>query len=268
MSSVETETGRSPLDEARLAARDLDDAEPATIERNIDETRADVRATLSALEHRLSVDRLIELTVGRIRDRGGAFATNLSDAATQNPIPLLLASIGVGWMMLTSRRNGHDDSRVSGPSVGARAAGVRDSVAGAGDAMAERVRSAVESSREAIDQAAESVRDTATQAAEQTRAGAKRAREGIDQVQERMQTMMHEQPLMLGVLGLAAGALIGALLPSTESEDRLLGDVRDKALRGVARAPRPAARRPKSQSATGQRPPPHGADTAGDKALH
>ena len=49
---------------------------------------------------------------------------------------------------------------------------------------------------------------------------------------------MHEQPLLLGALGLAAGALIGALLPTTEAEDRLLGDARDKTVKSVARTSR------------------------------
>jgi hypothetical protein len=44
--------------------------------------------------------------------------------------------------------------------------------------------------------------------------------------------------LMLGALGLAAGAIIGALLPSTEAEDRWIGDVSDKAVRNVAHASR------------------------------
>jgi hypothetical protein len=53
-----------------------------------------------------------------------------------------------------------------------------------------------------------------------------------------MDRLLHEQPLMLGALGLAAGALIGALLPTTEAEDRFIGDMRDKAVKNVARAGR------------------------------
>ena len=39
---------------------------------------------------------------------------------------------------------------------------------------------------------------------------------------------LHEQPLVLGALGLAAGAAIGAALPATEKEDEWLGDSRDR----------------------------------------
>ena len=39
---------------------------------------------------------------------------------------------------------------------------------------------------------------------------------------------LHEQPLVLGALGLAAGAAIGAALPTTDKEDEWLGDSRDR----------------------------------------
>ena len=52
-------------------------------------------------------------------------------------------------------------------------------------------------------------------------AQANRAREGFN-------TLLEEQPIILGALGLAVGAAIGTMLPSTEQEDRLLGPARDK----------------------------------------
>ena len=47
---------------------------------------------------------------------------------------------------------------------------------------------------------------------------------------------MHEQPLILGALGLAAGALIGAALPASEAENRLVGDARDRAFEKAKQA--------------------------------
>ncbi len=241
MSKIETEAGRRPVDEAQRYAeqRNSEDNDPARIERNIDETRADVRATLAALERKLSVDRLMELTLGRVRDRGGEFASNLSDAAAQNPIPLVLTTIGLGWMMLATRRNGSSGS--SGRSTASmpdRAARVKNKVMSAADRVGEQVHGTVESSREALGHAADSMRGTASRAAQITRSQMQTAREGVEHAQERMQTMLDEQPLLLGALGLAAGVLIGALLPRTEAEDRLLGDVRKKAVQTAARTSR------------------------------
>jgi hypothetical protein len=52
-------------------------------------------------------------------------------------------------------------------------------------------------------------------------------------VREGFNSLLSEQPLLLGALGIAVGAAIGAALPSTEQEDRLFGSARDKALSEV-----------------------------------
>lgn len=56
-----------------------------------------------------------------------------------------------------------------------------------------------------------------------TRDQAARAREGY-------QHMLHERPLVLGAIGVALGAAIGAALPSTRREDELMGRARDDLL--------------------------------------
>jgi hypothetical protein len=49
---------------------------------------------------------------------------------------------------------------------------------------------------------------------------------------------LHEQPLVLGALGLAVGAAIGAALPATETEDEWMGDTRDRLKDRAARLSR------------------------------
>jgi uncharacterized protein YjbJ (UPF0337 family) len=235
---------------------DYDGQSPQEIERDIDETRADMRSTLETLEQRLSFDRLMQMTVGRVRERGGEFAGNLTEAATQNPVPMLLTSIGLGWMMLSSRhppRDPYEDEyRRSGPGIGDRIGGARDRMRGARERMGAgadrvgaemhgamdsargRMRHAADSTRDTLRHATESSRESFRHAAESLRSGAGRAREQVDYTRERMDRMLNEQPLLLGAFGIAAGAIIGALLPTTEHENRMLGETRDKALRKAA----------------------------------
>ncbi|WP_456299931.1 hypothetical protein, partial [Falsiroseomonas oryzae] len=40
--------------------------------------------------------------------------------------------------------------------------------------------------------------------------------------------LVEQQPLLLGAVGLALGAALGALLPPSEAEDRLMGESRDR----------------------------------------
>jgi hypothetical protein len=214
MSTSETDMNRKLEIERRAYAEEVD-KEPYAIERDIDDTRADMRATLEALERRFSFDRLVDLTIGRIRERGGQFAGNLTDAATENPMPLLLTSIGLGWMMLTSRRGPSERSFAhdSGPGARQRMAEAADTVRGAAEATSDTVRGGA--ARVA----------TAT-------------REHVEDARVRMERMLDEQPLMLGALGLAAGAIVGALLPASEQENRLLGEARASAIANVARTSR------------------------------
>jgi len=253
MSTSDTDARRR-LEEERLEAqRGAGDGDAESIERHLDATRADMRATLEALEQRFSFDRLVDLTVGRIRDRGGEFAGNLTDAAARNPVPLLLTSIGIGWMMLTSRRGARDNDaayysgdreRFGDRLRGARerAASAADRMSGAAESTRDTLQQAADSSREALRNAAQSSRDTYEHAAESLRSGAGRAaaatREQLDYARSRMDRLLEEQPLMLGAIGLAAGAILGALLPTTEHEDRFLGDARDKVVRSVAKESR------------------------------
>lgn len=60
----------------------------------------------------------------------------------------------------------------------------------------------------------------------------RRARGGMNQAWSGTQRFVSENPVMVGVIGLAAGLLLGALLPRTRHEDRAFGewsdDVRDQ----------------------------------------
>jgi hypothetical protein len=215
------------------------------LERDIDATRNDLRATLSALERRFSVDRLVDMTIGRIKDRGGEFAGNLGDAVARNPIPLLLTSVGVAWLMM-SRRDG--DGRSSWRSGGAEEATT------AGDGVGARVRDAYESSRETLSNATDSLRSGAETLHWRASRAASATREQVEHAHERMDRLLHEQPLLLGALGLAAGAIIGALVPASATEQQLLSDVRDKAVKKVGESSRERYEAARDSAAAYSRP--------------
>jgi hypothetical protein len=141
--------------------------------------------------HRDDRDRLADA-------EGGAreFGTNLGRSVRDNPMPVALVCVGIAWMMTTSGR--------AGPGLGAQ---VKDRVAGA----AERVRSAVSSdtgrtrelahdTRERLSGASEAVRSRAHDLANASRVRYPRAR-------RRTMRVIDEQPLVLGALGAADGAM-------------------------------------------------------------
>jgi len=205
-----------------------DDAQkndPEALEREIDRTRAQMDQTLGALERKLSPGKLVDEALGLFREHGGDFAANLGNSIKQNPVPVMLAAVGIGWMMFASNRqssnydydsNGEASLAGVGESIKSKAADAGEKLKTGAAAAHDQLANSWESSKDAV---MGRIIETASTAHSQ----AKRAREGLN-------TLLQEQPIILGALGLAVGAALGAVLPSTEHEDRLLGPVRDKTI--------------------------------------
>ena len=95
------------------ASTDPDSKSAAEIEREVQQSRAEVEQTLDAIQARLSPGELLDQAVGYFRDgRGGEFARNLGGPITQNPIPLTLVGVGLAWMMLAGQRSARNGDRL------------------------------------------------------------------------------------------------------------------------------------------------------------
>ena len=191
--------------------------DPKTLEREIDDVRAEMSRTLAALERKFSPGQLLDYYMGVVREHGGEFAANLGHQVKQNPVPMMLTAIGLTWTMLSNRSPyaGNDEAYTYG--------GAADDSPGLGEKLkagAEGARQRLGSSRERLASSKDAMRDRISDTARNTQAQAQRAREGFN-------SLIEEQPLILGALGLALGAAIGAALPRTEKEDRLMGKMRD-----------------------------------------
>jgi ElaB/YqjD/DUF883 family membrane-anchored ribosome-binding protein len=200
--------------------------DPDTLEREIDQTRARMNQTLGALERRLTPGQIVDEAVGLFREHGRDFAANLGSSIKENPVPAMLAAVGIGWLMFGQKRPsppmsayGHyaDYNPDDEGTVGGVGESIKSKVADAG----EKVRSGAIAAADSWTSSKYAVRDRMSRTAGTAQAQANRAREGFN-------TLLEEQPIILGALGLAVGAAIGTMLPSTEQEDRLLGPARDK----------------------------------------
>ena len=98
-------------DENRRAERIDTDASAGAIEKQIDEKRANINRTLTALEERFSPGQMVDQTLGMVRENGGEMMQNLGRSFRDNPMPFLLTGIGVAWAMASS-------ASPSGSSVG------------------------------------------------------------------------------------------------------------------------------------------------------
>ena len=231
-----------------------DDArkDPATLEREIDQTRANMDRTLGALERKFSPGQLLDQAMEFARENGGEFANNLGRSVKENPVPALLTAVGIAWMVASSNRPkpsladadddryARDDLNASGfddtgyeDDAGDQKEGLTDkaqrlkaSAEGSLSDAGQRVKSAAERARQKLASTKDTVSAGLRRSSGTAQLQTQRVREGFN-------SLLTEQPLLLGALGIAVGAAIGAVLPATEQEDRLFGSARDKALSEV-----------------------------------
>jgi ElaB/YqjD/DUF883 family membrane-anchored ribosome-binding protein len=94
-----------------MNAQATDPRSAAEIEREVQQSRADIEHTLDAIQERLSPGQLVDQTLGYFRGgRGADFARNLGDSIAQNPMPVALMGVGLAWMMF-GQRSARDDDR-------------------------------------------------------------------------------------------------------------------------------------------------------------
>lgn len=219
--------------------------DPADLEREADRARANVEHTLEALERKLSPGQMVDQVLHVVKQNGGDFGRNLSTQVRNNPIPTVLTGIGLAWLMSASDRPPPQHSvGSSGPSMGERAGSAASAARGAAGHASDTARSAATGARSALGNAADRVRGALGSASHGTRstmgsmAGATRStahnvayssRTGADSLIHGYDYLRREQPLVLGALAVAAGALIGAMLPSTRAEDEWIGEQSDEA---------------------------------------
>lgn len=216
---------------------------PDALERDIDARRAGIENIVDALEHKLSPGQLFDQALAFTKSNGGEFAHNLGTSIKNNPVPVILATVGVTWLMLGQNQR----SPNAGPSIfsqlgeklSATAESVGDALADAKNQVRQSVHQVGDKASHLVDSASEKMDDVK----QRTTAGTSHAhatlkskaesahdtlsRQGRN-LQGTVEYMLKEQPLALAAIGIALGAALGAALPSTPQEDKLFGQASDK----------------------------------------
>jgi ElaB/YqjD/DUF883 family membrane-anchored ribosome-binding protein len=232
---------------------ELGNKSPEDLEAEIEQIRRELDATLSQIERKFSPGELFDRALHYVQGGPSDYATNLNAAIKANPIPAALMGISLGWLMLSTeaRRGGSAGvsfDRARGKSSEASEK-IRSKAGEVSHKVSEKVHRAGERLHEMGDKAKAKRRDweeTRHQGAERTGEamhawkekayGAKgqleesthRYGERMKQTKGTLADAIHEQPILLGVLGAAAGALLGAMLPPTRQEDEWLGESGDQ----------------------------------------
>ena len=79
--------------------------DPATLQREINQTRAEMNQTLDSLERKLTAGQLLDQCLTFFGMKGTEIGSSLGRCVKDNPMPVLLTATGIGWMMFGPNQN-------------------------------------------------------------------------------------------------------------------------------------------------------------------
>jgi hypothetical protein len=233
---------------------------PADVERQIDRTRVAIAQTVDAIERKLNPRYLMEKGMEMFRDSfNGSEALSRSLAVMRaNPVPFALFGMGAAWLIASNtgvidrvaedqhvKAAGRRVSEFAG-NIGDRAGAVASDMAGrvgiggssadqqplgrTGNPVVDEAGAAgsggwVHQVADMAQGALRSMRDSS--GAIVNRAG-NYAGGGATRIGDQLTDAVRRHPLVIGAIGVMAGALAGSVLPLTETEEEWLGGTREE----------------------------------------
>lgn len=195
------------------------------LQERVKDARDQLQDTVEELRERFSPVEMSRQGIDYLCREGGSAARKTMDVVESHPLAFALMGAGLAWLLLAPGGGTSQRGRLSSYP---RPPESSDEVGGFGDdpyGQVEHRREISGSEHHAGDDADED-EDSAL------RRGAREAsrvvRETSNSFGAQISHTVQTRPLTVAAAGLAAGALIAALLPPTEFENRLLGDTRQQ----------------------------------------
>lgn len=229
------------------------DRSPSELEREAERVRAEIADTAEHLKDKMSPGQLMDEVVDYFKDGdANQLLANFKTQVRDNPLALAMVGGGLAWLMMGSGPATRPPSASRAPAVpttpqyrpaaavdastslqsGAQSSD-RSTMAKGADAVRDKGASVAASIGHSASSAKDSVAATAhdlRDAAGDYMSSASQA--GADAGHRLRSTFMdalEREPLVLGALGVAVGAAMGAMLPATRTEQEYLGDLSRKA---------------------------------------
>jgi len=224
------------------------------IEREIDHTRRELALTLAALERKLAARYLVEKGFDMLTDNlGDDYGLKRGlDIVRANPVPIALIGIGAAWLIASN--SGVVDRIAQDQRIEAARRRVTDLTSDVGNRAGELASTVAErvgisgngadrplgyTGNPMVDEAGaraagwvHQMSDTAQDAIRSARGSAgamlDRTQDQASRIADQVTDAFERHPLLIGAIGVMAGALIAALLPPTRTEDDWFGGTRDE----------------------------------------
>jgi hypothetical protein len=196
------------------------DEEVAQLKAEISGNQAELQNTVAEIQDRLSPAHLKDQAAASVREATIGRMQHMMNSTNSMPYaPYALIGIGAAWL-LANQRSASQWRGNGGSWSGDREYGSTNYSTG------------YRSNDDPYRPAGQTGSTTDWQAAASDRAAAvsDSARHTARQARHRWSSLINNNPMALGIAALAAGALVGSVLPATETENEYLGDARDTAV--------------------------------------
>lgn len=246
-------------------------AKSEEIREEIDRTRMELEETVDAIGAKLRPGNLAQEGWQKVKSSTQSGASRVVRIAREHPIPLGLIGVGVTWLAIErARRNAREDWRagdVDDYADVAAAGADYGSTEQEGLGLGDKARNTFASARESVEEAKEKLTGAASQASHKVSEAAGRAGRTVGRLAGRLRSraadmghrtgeqaqraregfwdLVERRPLAAGAATLAAGVLVGLMIPATRREDELMGETRDELFRGARETGREALEKTK-----------------------
>lgn len=231
---IHTTSGTAP--ERGRPRRMNGEATPEELQHDLDRTRADLNDTLHAIEERFSPGQMLDQTLDYLSGGPKEYAHNLSVQVKENPLPVALVGIGLAWLMAGPhmKREGAMEYTSEGiaETGGEGYHRATEAMHGMGERVSEkkadlraRMGRRMSETKERFAHVSEDFRHRREAAGERGGEMAEALRERGMGARDSFNSLMQEQPLVVGALAVALGALLGAGMPISRREQESMGSV-------------------------------------------
>ena len=210
----------------------------AELEREVEDARGRIDQTVEALKDKMQPKEMFDEATKMMSGASNKVLTTAVEQLRENPIPIALIGLGVAWLAISQTRRHPDGSGYQAAGYyptyegydedeGLRAK-VKAKAEAAKAKLAETAEKAKAKLSDAQHQAADGVTSARGKAGEYAHLAQEKVGEYGRAARHRFDDTLESEPLVIGAIGLAVGAAIGAALPSTPVERRYIGPARSK----------------------------------------
>jgi ElaB/YqjD/DUF883 family membrane-anchored ribosome-binding protein len=171
----------------------------------------------------LSPQQLVNETFDYIRHGGpGEFTENLGDSVKNNPVPFLVTTIGLSWLILAHRYGSANSNHVG------TATGDNTSSTSGFSETKDKVKNTAQHALDGVHDMKTQVRNRSAQVRDKSQAAFHNASDGARNAGVQVKHFVEENPFAAAAIGIGIGALLGGMFPASRVENEKLGEMRDR----------------------------------------